>query len=361
MHEIRNERVGKCACCIATYNGHDTIKAVLSQVMELYQQYGVDIYVYDSSESRETEEIVEEIVNSGYLNLYYIRLKAGITFGEKILTIFSGYGLKRQYKYIWPIKNRSYVNEEMLKKIVSACEEEYDALFIGPEEVKESKEYTDAGLFYNDWGARATSLSVTLYNYASMLTNFDPKKFINKYYFDGRNDFEHYAVLFDELGKKEVIRVKVIGGGLNDIPGSLSLWTKEVFKIWADLWIKVSMALPDCYNDYKEIVIRRCTSWPWILGSNDQLIYYQQMGVLNPKVYENVKDIWSRISKVSLKELELIANGKFEELAELVVDSLINYLKSGKRNEAEALFQRNKMMMDTFFGIHSFSQLAEKF
>lgn len=48
------QKPGNIAYCIPTYNHPDTIRDVLEKSAALYKEYGIDIYIYDSSEERDT-------------------------------------------------------------------------------------------------------------------------------------------------------------------------------------------------------------------------------------------------------------------------------------------------------------------
>ena len=118
------------ACCIPTFNHPQVIKAVLGECASVYQKNGVDIYIYDSSTDKETKNIVEAFVREGFKNLYYIELDPSVGFDEKLIMLFSGYGLKYNYKYIWPVKDRSYVKETTLQIVMEETEKGYDAILL---------------------------------------------------------------------------------------------------------------------------------------------------------------------------------------------------------------------------------------
>ena len=67
------QKPGNIAYCIPTYNHPDTIRDVLEKSAALYKEYGIDIYIYDSSEERDTEDIVNEFIQCGYDNIFYIK------------------------------------------------------------------------------------------------------------------------------------------------------------------------------------------------------------------------------------------------------------------------------------------------
>lgn len=72
------QKPGNIAYCIPTYNHPDTIRDVLEKSAALYKEYGIDIYIYDSSEERDTEDIVNEFIQCGYDNIFYIKMECSM-------------------------------------------------------------------------------------------------------------------------------------------------------------------------------------------------------------------------------------------------------------------------------------------
>ena len=73
------------------------IQFYLSKVLDVAREYGIDLHIYDSSETNLTENIIYKRIESGYSNLYYHRYDAGLAPEKKIKDIFVGSG----YEYVW--------------------------------------------------------------------------------------------------------------------------------------------------------------------------------------------------------------------------------------------------------------------
>lgn len=338
------------ACCIPTFNHPQVIKAVLGECASVYQKNGVDIYIYDSSTDKETKNIVEAFVREGFKNLYYIELDPSVGFDEKLIMLFSGYGLKYNYKYIWPVKDRSYVKETTLQIVMEETEKGYDAILLTAgwgdysNEIVEEKVYRQKEAFYADWGWLATSMDVTLFCVEGLLKGTDWEGFRDRYFFDGENLFDHFTVLFHGLAQKEHISVGVIYGADSeickvDIGRSTSI--RDIFKIWGKLWIEINNALPACYDEYKATIIYQAANLTWLFGSHTHLIELRQQGILTEQVYEEIKDRWEQLSSVPTEELRMIAHGQLEECEKVIMDRISAFLLEERYQDLERLYWCN--------------------
>jgi aspartate aminotransferase-like enzyme len=65
----------RVACCYLTHEHPQVMDEVLSRICKTYGDKGIDIYVYDSSASSGTKEIVDGYISSGAGNLYYVPMQ----------------------------------------------------------------------------------------------------------------------------------------------------------------------------------------------------------------------------------------------------------------------------------------------
>jgi len=341
------------ACCIPTYNHPQVMKETLKACACVYQGKGVDIYIYDSSTDEETKNVVESFVLEGFKNLYYIGLDPSVGFDEKLIMIFSGYGLRYNYQYIWPVKDRSYVEEITVQAVLEETVKGYDAIFLTAgqgdsfNETVSEKVYLQKETFYADWGWLATSLDVTLFHVEDLLKGIDWYGFRDRYFFGGENLFDHFTVLFHGLAQKEHVSIGVISGKAAeihsvDIGNSMSI--KDIFKIWGRLWIQINHALPACYEKYKAATVYRAANLSWLLGSHTHLVKLKQQGILTEQVYEEIKDRWEQLSCVPTEELRMIAYGQLEECEEAVMNRINTFLLEERYQELERLYWYNSWL-----------------
>lgn len=73
------------------------IQFYLSKILDQTKEYGIDLHIYDSSETNLTQDIVNKKIERGYSNLYYHRYDAGLAPEKKIKNILVSSG----YEYVW--------------------------------------------------------------------------------------------------------------------------------------------------------------------------------------------------------------------------------------------------------------------
>ncbi len=365
---IGPERIEKeIAYCIPTYNRPDIMEQVLGKFLPILQNKGMDIYIYDSSVNKETLNIVENFIQKGIKNLYYVRIDPGIEVDEKLIMLLSGYGLQYSYNYIWMVKDRCYVEEETLKVILEETKKGYDAIFLSsgyadrPDKEANSIVYLQREKFYADWGWLASSMNCTLFRVESLLAGMDWNEFRDRYFFDGVNLFEHFTVLFHGLAQKESVSVGVICGEVSKF-GEINIgedyWTRERFQVWGKLWMEINNAFPSCYDEYKADVIHRATNLSWLFGSHTQLVKFRKQGTLTEQDYEEMKDRWPLLSSVPKEEFKMIACGQLKECKEAILNRINSLLQEENYQELEKLYWFNSWIREEensaeyiFFGL----------
>jgi len=346
-----NETERKVAYCIPTYNHPAIIKGVLQRCASLYQEMGIDVYLYDSSTNEETKEVVDAFLEKGIHNLYYVRISPEIWIDEKLLMIFSGYGLLHKYKYIWPVKDRNFADKPLLEAVLEEAEKDYEAIFLEVMDtgICETEKpgrvvYSEAAEFYKDWAWLATSMDVTLFRTDTLLSRIDWEEFQARYFWNGENQFDHFTVLFHGLAQKEKSSVCMLYGKniyFYTMKSGGSMWIKDIFNIWGNLWLKVNHAFPSCYDKYKERVIHQGASLSWIFGSQDQLVNLKQQGILTEQAYEEIKERWEKLSDVPVEELKMIAYGKWQEYEAMLLDRINELLTGENYEELDKLYRHN--------------------
>jgi len=90
----------KIAYCILTYNHSETLLKASMHYFEMFEKYGIDIYVYDSSTDSKTKSLVSAWQLKGLQNLYYVNCNHIKSGDEKYYQIIKGYGREKEYDYI---------------------------------------------------------------------------------------------------------------------------------------------------------------------------------------------------------------------------------------------------------------------
>lgn len=342
------QKLGNIAYCIPTYNHPDTIRDVLEKSAALYKEYGIDIYIYDSSEERDTEDIVNEFIQCGYDNIFYIKMECSIR--EKIKSIFMQYGWKKQYKYFWLVKDRRCFGEKTINRIVHNIDDNSDVIFLTiiskyPMEDKEQEiqEYnTDVIEFYRNWGWLSTSMDVTILNTRTMLFNIE--EIYEKYADNVMEAFPQCIILWENLdARKDNAKIRMISRDhlqVYESSYSTSGWRKRRFEI-LKTWVNANDSLPEYYQRYKEETTKKFAALPWLLGSVDELIGLQKDSLLDEKVYVRMKTVWNRLVDIPLDWVYLIINERYFELRQIVLKQIEILIEKEKYEQAYWIYKTN--------------------
>ncbi len=311
----------KMAVCIPTYRRPEVVGDILFRCAELYKRYGLDVYYYDSSEDEETKKVVEEYQGKGYDNLYYLRIDPDPLM-KKVRHIFKMDLIRKKYTYMWYLKDRCWYGESTLKLIYEAMKEQHDLIFLNvghPESPCKISVCQDADEFYHRCGNYATSIDTTIYNVQSLLkSDFNVEDFCEQHDGEYFLSFFHFLIIFEQLAKKEKPDICLLAGRSVVPFGSEKIssgWNESRIHTWGKLWLEANQSLPDCYTN-REDVIKRTTSFPWILGSLEVLAELHEKGILTPEYFEEIKGFWEQVSDIPLPILRKIAYGEYQTVTE---------------------------------------------
>lgn len=334
------------ACCYLTHNHPDVVKYVLNTVQKYYDQYGVDIYIYDSSTNSDTRDIVDRMIAEGAGNLFYVKVDDKIGGDGKMLQVLKEYGIKKSYDYIWPNKDRSYVFEKTIKKIQDVSQKKYDGILIetwNPIETDriEHKQDYDKVEFFGTFGWLVNSWEAVLFSTKMLSYIKDWDKFEQRYHLGSDNCFNQSMVFFGGLDLVENARVGLVSFEdveLRNCNLASSAWGNDIFDVWGENWPEAIERLPSCYDKYKKKVIKDQGMHPAVFGSVDNLISLKEKGILTYKVWENIKERWSILSDIPQQEVVAILEGRYDWLILEVYNKLNNTLKKKKYDTAYFIF-----------------------
>lgn len=339
------------AMCVFTHNHPDSIKKVLEIVADIYKQMKLDVYYYDSSDDDRTKCIIQNYREAGYSNLYYVDGFRGAELTPKVLAAFDVEGLHKEYEYIWPIRDRSYVLPDTLEQIKLAASMKRDVIFLGgleciSNDVNSDKLYTSATEFFLDWGYAATSLDGTIYRIDSVLANYCKETISGKCVY-----FPQYVALFQnivdgmkiQLLKNEQIQIHTLeeqGSG----------WRSMVFEVWKDEWIKENELLPPKYDEYKPIVIKQAGNLPWVFGSVSTLKGYKNDGILCVEKLDKILNDWEMVSDIPREKIIAIASDEYDETDD---NHMMEQLQTGKDEVIDIVVQLIEYLRNGYIDLES--------
>lgn len=308
--------MGSIAVCIPTLGHHDVINDVLSSAAESYCKLGIDLYYYDSSRDDETEKVICSFREKGFDNLYYVRLSDTISLNEKIERIFEGGDRKKNYDYVWPVKDRSFCERATLEEVIAATGRESDLILLGvSENERKVVEYSVPEKFYSDWGWLATSMDTVIFRKKSFFENYTIEKSKDIFRCYGTDEWYIYNYLFHKAAEISEVRIEVLQGDniqMRNYQMGISMWERKAFTVWKDYWISINRGLPACYDAYKAEVIKKAASLPWTLGGIPRLQYLHDTGVLTANNYEECSKDWEQISDIPKRIVREIAFGEYD-------------------------------------------------
>lgn len=340
------------ACCYLTHNHPKVVQEVLDEVLDYYNENGIDIYIYDSSTSNETKTYVYGLMESGKKNLYYIPIDAEIGADGKILKILKGYGLNKRYDYIWPNKDRSYVTPKTANKIQQESHSCYDCIFLDywipmTSERRIYKEVYDKLDFFREFGWMVTSWESAIISTKLLQDVINWSEFEEKFELGAHNPFNQVMVVFGGLSLKDTTNIRVLNykeAEIKNNPSAGSSWRSSTFELWGKKWPKAINMLPECYDLYKHKEIKEQGMHPYVFGSVDNLIDLERKNYLTPSIWDGIKDEWPNLSDIPQKYVEEILEQNYELIAQMAFDDFNEALYHGLYDKAYYILTRTQYM-----------------
>lgn len=340
------------ACCYLTHNHRDTVEEILGRCLAEYAEHGIDICVYDDSDDDNTKAYTESVIAEGADNLFYIDAHEVNDGSEKMLMVLKGDGLPKKYDYIWPVKDRVCFTGSCLDRLCEALEKEYDVIQIANEYQRwdisrpmNKDVYTDAGEFYRDYVVYLTNWEGTIRKRDTMLDPVDWENYESRYGFDPMDSFFHpmsVVIRLAELDhfKAGIVRFEKDERFISDRTGSA--WKELTFELWIDRWINSNYLLPAVFDPYKLEAIRSQTGLAELFGSVEHMMNFYSSGIYTNRIYTKYKEVWPLITDIPVEWLELISNGRNEDVIIRVIASFEKALSDHDYLWAHRLIATNK-------------------
>lgn len=300
----------KLAICIPTYNRPDILQDVIMKSFALYQKYGIDVYIFDSSEDAETEKVVEKYKDI-YSNLSYIRIDPSVHSNMKVYIIYQHFQQNALYEYIWICSDTIRWSERVVKDVCQNLDKEYDLIIVNPRDVENlgTRIYNDKNDFFLDCAWHMTHYGASVVKLGTLLKNVDWEYMIARYAIPERINHSHVALYFEQLSMLDSFKALHVSVKRKDCLFSVlkdkSGWYPHTFFVWCKCWSSMIEALPDCYHN-KDKVMKKHGTNSRILGL-DSLVELRDANIYSLKVYKQYKLEIEKTSDVNPVLLFLIA------------------------------------------------------
>ena len=317
------------ACCFLTHDHTDALKEILDKCLKTYADHNIDICIYDDSTNDDTSSLIAEYTEKGADNLFYVDAHDATGGNHKYLLVLQGYGLPKDYDYIWPCKDRVCFGEEFISRLRDAINEGHDvvqgafeyARWDVGENLTQSV-YTDPAEFYRLYDVMTTNWECLIRKKATMLDPIDWGKYTSEYKLGPMNEFNQTLSLFFRLAEMDSCSIRICRYTDERFISSKasSNWKSEIFELWVDKWIGANFSLPSIYDSYKMEAIKGQTNLTELFGSVERMISLHIDGVFTKEIFEKYKSIWGYMTEIPLSSLEMIANGEIEKVLQATVD-----------------------------------------
>lgn len=323
------------AVMVMTHNHPETVEYILNNNLEFYKKYGIDVYICDDGDDNQTKIITERFIAEGFDNLFWKDAHGVIHGDEKYFNAIKRKYTDKEYKYIFPIKDRALFSERIIKLISEAIENENDIIMVVNDfdrweltlpPIKDV--YTDALTFFSHYGQLTTNWRSLIFNSKTILNDKNIEEMDKR--FEEIHPFTQTFMTYTGLDKIDNPRIRVIhatqNGDIEEVCkfGSGSGWGPTVFSLWIDTWTKAIFSLPQRYNDCKASVLKAETNLPVLFGSIDGMLAHKGRGTLTKEVLDKYRSMWEMISDVPIEWVDLLLDEDYERLF-VQVHSTIDY------------------------------------
>ena len=345
------------AVCYLTHNHPDIVKQVLENALEDYAAHDIDICFYDDSDDEASKQMIEDYINKGAKNLFYVDIH-GVAHGdEKMYRILHKEGLPKEYDYIWPSKDRTYFSGSLLDRLCAIVDEGPDVIQIADENKRWdlshpifTDEYHDAAEFYRNYDAFTTNWEGTIRRIRTMLDPIDWDRYEADYHVNG--GFLQGATVYVRLSEMQDFTVKICRYSEDErclcVNKGSSDWKRVMAQTWIDNWTKANFHLPSIYDKYKMEAIKSQTGKVELYGSVESLIGYHQQGIYTKDDFEKYRSMWPMITDIPVECMELVASGKYDDAIKLTFADFINRLKEHDYIGAFRIIAGNYWMESAF-------------
>ncbi len=353
------------AMAVITRDHADSIRDVLEQNAVLYKKYGIDVYYMDSGKDDSTEKLIEEYRADGYDNFYHVRCDESSSLDRKLSLALAQTEFNEKYDFVWPVKDRSFYDEQVFARIVDGLNREPDAVFLDffANSQEGYRVYDDCRKFFYDCAFLTPDLETVVYNAKTLLSDYEPeseKEIID----DHKLWFSMVAVLFNRLARLPECRVEAFNlqGFVGNSDRSETTYKDRVFYVWKDCWLDVmDHCIDTVYDPYKAKVIKEATSLPEFFGHKCYINELRKKGALRKDNLEEVLHQWERVSDVPKEFLIQIVNEGYDPEKDLealrihlgeegqVLLDLYNAVCKGIINKTNFPFDDFKTIMLEFF------------
>lgn len=310
---------GGLAVCVPTYQRADVVEELLKTSMDLYLKYGVDVYIYDSSDDEKTKLLVERWKEM-YSNLYYVQFPSKLHSNMKVYKIFQKYSLHKDYDYLWVCSDSIRWAEEVIRQVNIQLGNGYDMIVVNYRDKEHlgDREYHDPVVFAKECGWHLTLYGAAILNTHTMLQEVDWKELHRKYNRPERVNHSHVCFYLEKISVLKNFSAKHLSIPKWELTASalkkFSGWRNDTFYVWGYCFPDAINALPDYYNKrIKKAIIKKNGKYSGVFDIQN-LIALRADEVYDIEIYKEYEKEWSILTDIPKWKLRKIARMTLEQI-----------------------------------------------
>lgn len=294
---------------VPTYNRAEMVEEMLLRCSKMYEEAGIDIYFFDSSEDGRTKQVVARYADACQ-NIYYRKIPPSTHSNRKVLDIYREFAAAREYKYLWICPDHIQLTKAGLQRMERICSKEFDLCILNYRDVEHigRQVYTDIDALFLDCAWQMTSYMATVVR-LSFLADAKWEYIYKRYTIPRRINHSHVALFFEQMARKNKVKALHIPVSPRHIRVSSyrkhAYWQKETFTIWCGAWPDMVRALPDCYHN-KNAVIRKHGVNSGVL-SWENLIALRKEKIYDIHIYQKYRPEWRNLTDIPVCLLWMLA------------------------------------------------------
>lgn len=293
------------ALCIPTYERDNMVEDFLINCSAYYVQAGIDIYYYDSSVSDKTKNVV--CGWSDQEHIHYVRLPTDMHPSVKVYKFFQGYGLKKEYDFIWPSNDTLQCKETAIGQLMFNLSLDYDIVEINQADREKigSRVFTDPNEYMQMCAWHLGLLGAAALNRHTMLNSVDWAFYENNFLTPTLISWSHVSFYFYRILELErfcafYLSVPTSQVRFSELRKSIA-WRKNMFSVLCEEWVKTIDKLPDFYRNKEPAYIKMGDFS--LLNETDWAYQYRKDGLYSLAVYCKYKNVWSKVTSTPRAQL----------------------------------------------------------
>ncbi len=314
ISENQNKFSPKELCLvIPTANRANVIKECLECMLDVYESYGVDVIILDSSSNDATRDVILNLRQKGHENVFHewykekydpLSLDGKAVYGYRLVA--------DKYKYIWMIRDRILVRfDKIFFEVKDAIDKNADYIIVHGQSIehpiKYKKEYNDCVELFREQFCEMTVLGVVIVK-SEMIT-----KLIDTVPIDAKKNYTLWqpVAFFEYIASHSFLAIVYIQNVFDYHPsayaaGGGSFWLKFYLWQWAERFYTMMTELPPVYGEDRIEVMHENIKH-FDLYNMWFLIAARGKGGITLKNIKKYKKCILKVSEVPLKIFYLLA------------------------------------------------------